>query len=284
MSILKEEIPFQPSTLETVDYAVYNWITGLNIHASTNKGFKPVPAHWFTNERSQETKAHDAPREKKTGTIIFPIIVVERTSVVKDPAHKGTAYGNMHQVEDAKRGSAQIVVARRINQDKTSNFANADAKRKKGQINFPRRNKKVVYETISIPMPVYIDVTYEIRFRSQYQQQMNEIIQPLITNTGGINYFILTHEGHRFEGFLQPDFTQNHSAGEPGEDEQMYETVLTLKVLAYLIGGGKNQQSPKVVVRESAVDIKMPRERIITGDHPEHPTNQGYVGSEKLIK
>ena len=44
------------------------------------------------------------------------------------------------------------------------------------QINFPMpKNKKAVYETITIPMPVYIDVNYTISVRTEYQQQMNEV-------------------------------------------------------------------------------------------------------------
>ena len=41
-------------------------------------------------------------------------------------------------------------------------------------------NNKIVYESISIPMPVYVDVTYNLILRSEYQQQMNEMLTPFI--------------------------------------------------------------------------------------------------------
>ena len=281
---IKETIPFQPSTIETIDYAVYDWVNGLNLHTTTNKGWEPVSIYWYTEERTQESKSQMMRRERKTGTVILPVMVVERTGVVKDPTRKGTAWANVPHETDAKGGAAAITIARRINQDKTSNFANAEAKRKKGQINFPRRKEKVVYETISIPMPVYIEATYEIKIRTQYQQQMNDLVQPFMTKTGGINYTLLKREGHRYEGFIQSDFSQNNTAGEPGDDEQKYETTITLKVLGYLIGAGKNQEQPKIVIRENAVEFKMPKERIVMGDEPEHTDKQGYVGKQGIKK
>lgn len=284
MSNIKEEIPFQPSTIETIDYAMYEWVNSLDIYASTNRGWERVGVHWYTEERVQESKHSEDRRERKSGTVRLPIIVVERTGIVKDPARKGTAWANIPHEADAKGGAGAITIARRIGQDKTANFGNADSKRKVGQINFSRKNKKVVYETVSIPMPVYVDVSYNIKIRAQYQQQMNEIVQPFITRPRGINYVILKKDGHRFEAFVQNDFSQDNTAGEPGDEEQKYETTLEIKVLGYLIGDGKNEEQPKIVVRENAVEVKIPRERVIVGDDPEHTDKQGYVGIQKLSK
>jgi len=45
---------------------------------------------------------------------------------------------------------------------------------------------------------------------------------------------------------------------------------MSVKVLGYLIGDDKNQNPPKIVYRESFVDIKIGRERVIVGDIPTH--------------
>ena len=50
-------------------------------------------------------------------------------------------------------------------------------------------NKKVVYETISIPIPTHITVNYSITLRAEYQQQINTMLAPFITRTGNINGF-----------------------------------------------------------------------------------------------
>ena len=46
-------IPFEPSTLENIDEAVFNFVNeDLNISTRTNKGFKKVPVIWQGSERA----------------------------------------------------------------------------------------------------------------------------------------------------------------------------------------------------------------------------------------
>ena len=47
-------------------------------------------------------------------------------------------------------------------------------------------------------------------------------------------------------------------------------------MLGALIGHGPNQEKPKVVIRENAVDVKISRERVMTQDEAEHTTNKKY--------
>ena len=129
---------------------------------------------------------------------------------------------------------------------------------------------------MSIPMPVYVDISYKILLRSEYQQQMNEMTTPFITRTGGINHFILKKDGHRYEAFIQQDFSQDNNVSSLDTDERMYETTVEIKVLGYLIGEGKNQERPKVVIRENAVEVKIPKEQVIFGDIPEHIDKRGF--------
>ena len=208
-------------------------------------------------------------------------MTVQRDSFSKNLAKKGMFFGNIPPEGDNKGGS--ITIARRIKQDKTANFLNADTYRKAPgnvgnagkygqQINFPskKKNKKIVYETITIPMPVYIDVTYSINIRTEYQQQMNEVLQPFIVNTGGINYKVMIgHDGHRYETFMDQNFSATNNLTELGDETRIYETKITLNVLGYLVGSDKNQEQPTVVVRENAVEVKIPRERVILGDVPD---------------
>ena len=279
-SRIKEEI-LMPSTIETIDRALYDWLDEkMNIFSTTSGGWKKVPTIWVSAERAFQIKNNKDLRDSN-GVLKLPLITVERTSVVKDPSKKGTAWGNIPPVRDEKGGS--IVIARRIQQDKTAAFANADSAKKAnrtvghGQINFrtTKKNKKVVYETITIPMPVYLDITYDIIVRGEYLQQMNEILTPFMVRTGGINYFNIYRDGHRYEGFIQQDFSQNNNVKNMGEDERMYESTVQIKVLGYIIGADKNEERPKIVTRENAVEVKQPREKFMTGDKPEHIDKRG---------
>jgi hypothetical protein len=50
------------------------------------------------------------------------------------------------------------------------------------------------------------------------------------------------------------------------EEERKYETKVDIKVLGYLIGEGKNQDTPKIVWKENIVEVKMGRERSLFDD------------------
>jgi hypothetical protein len=263
-----KEFPIVPSTLETIDKAFFRFIDEkLNIFSTTSAGWEKTPVIWASAERSYQIKnkkeLHD-----DSGALVLPLIVVERTSVVKDPSRKGAFWGNVPPNSDYRNGS--ITVTKKMNQEKTANFARADAFRKKGQLNFPRENKKIVYKSYIIPMPVYVDITYNVILRTEYQQQMNEIMTPFITRTGGINHFVMRDDNHFYEGFIEAPFSpEGGNVGMMENEERKYQTALDIKVLGYLIGEGKNQPTPKVIMRENAVEVKIPRERIIMGDSPE---------------
>jgi hypothetical protein len=271
-----EEIPFQHSTLENIDHAMYDWVDErLNIFSTTNKGFEKVSVIWVSAERSHQIKKDKDMRDSE-GTLILPLITVERTRVVKSLSKKGSVYGNIPAINDYRGGT--IVIAKQINQHKTANFLNADSYRRFGaigtedvgqnQINFVNRkkNNKVVYETISIPIPVYLDMTYTLNIRTEYQQQMNEIVTPLLVATGGVNYFTFGKNGHRYEGFIQEDYAQENNVSSLEENERQYKTKIEINVLGYVFGADKNQEQPVFVRRENAVQVRVGREHVIFGD------------------
>ena len=282
------EIPAQPPTLETIDYAIYNWLNEeLDLHTTTNEGFKKVPVIWATAERAVQSREDHKLRDRD-GTLILPRIVIDRTNVVKDPTRKGTAWGNVPRLLDPKGGS--ITIARTINQEKTSNYANADSRKLAGgvsgnkQENFPKRdafgriipNKKIVYQTISMPMPVYLDITYSLMLKTEYQQQMNDLIIPFMTRTDGVNYFLAKHEGHSFESFIQGDLSLDNNIASMETEYRKYETKIDIKVLGYIAGESNNSEQPKIVIRENAVEVKIGRERTVLGDIPDHINKRGF--------
>ncbi len=266
-SVIKESI-LMPSTIENIDMAMFEYLNNnLNIRASTNKGFEKVPIIWVSAERAHQIKNNKNIRDKN-GAVILPVITVERSSITKDLNRKGGVFGNARVVSQDDKTGGVITVARRIKQDKTQNFANADAKRLRKQDNYPRKNKKVVYETITVPLPVYVELSYKIGIRTEYQQQLNEIVTPFINTGLGINYFTMRRQGHTYEGFVQSGFDANNNVSNLSEEERRYETSIDIKVLGYLIGDDKNQDQPKIVHRENFVDIKIGRERVVVGDEP----------------
>ena len=270
--LTETQLPINPSRIEDIDFAMYNYLNdSLDIHCDTNKGFKKVPVLFSTQERAHMIKINKDIRKK--GTLIYPLISLERTSVSKDPGNRGIYHGNVPEINDEKGGS--ITVARRVKQSKTSLRANADSIRKslsgadKYVKTSPRNNKKIVYEVVSIPQPVYIDVSYTVSITTEYVQQMNQILAPIITDRGAINSFFISHEGNRYEAFVDASFSLANNAASLGEDERLFKTDVTINVLGYIVGGDKNQDKPNIVIRESAAEIVFQNERALLEEEVE---------------
>lgn len=263
-----KEITFMPSTIETIDYALHEWLNEkLNIFCTTNEGWKKVPIIWSMPERAFQIKENKELRNLEN-IFTLPAMSVERISLIKDPQMKGVAWSHIPRRNDAKGGA--ITVARRINQEKTANFANTAAERRFGQKTYPFKNRKIVYETMTMPMPTYVVANYKVMITTEYQQQMNEIFTPFIVSTGQINNFFITKDGHKFEGFIQGDFSLDNNISNLGEEERKFQTTIDLKILGYLLGADKNDNQPKITIRESAAEFRFTRERVILGDKKEY--------------
>jgi hypothetical protein len=275
-SIVKK-VPFEPSSLETIDGAVMDYVENrLEIAITSNEGFKKVPVLWVSAERAYQIK-HNKDLHDAEETLILPLITINRASIQKNPASEyAIPAANVPEVRDAMGGS--ITVGRRINQQKTAEFQNAYAKKKFGRETWPAvRNNKTVYQTISMPFPTWIGVNYEISIRTEYQQQMNEIIRKFIRE-GGLNRmpFRLENEGHKYEAFFEGEMANNSNVAAMGMSQRNYESIINMKVLGYLIGDGDNQNKPNLVYRENAVDIQIPREKVIVGEIQDFLDNSGF--------
>ena len=260
-----KEVGMLSSTIEDIDQAMVDYIKSeLRISTNTNQGNKKVPVLWQTPERAYQIKNNQDLRDD-SGALTLPLISVERTGIVKDPSKKGSFQA--HLFSDNKNGrSGRMTIARRIVPDKTRNFAAASGTRNNTGVTSqnwsPRVNKKIVIQTLSIPIPVYVSIDYKILLKTEYQQQMNDLLAPFIARTGQINAFTMKRRGHRYEAFIQQGFSHNNNVSNLGEDVRNFTTEVTINVLGYLIGEGDSDDRPIVEIKESAVEFRYPTESV----------------------
>ena len=136
----------------------------------------------------------------------FPFLGLgKRTSIKQTPVNDSPIPARLFADGDG----TTLVIAKKIKQSKTKNFANATSLRLYKQNNFKFKNEKIVYEYVTVPLPIYHDFSYTINLRAEYQQQINDMIQPFAafsnrdfkafegsgnTLTGGFNFFVNTHQ------------------------------------------------------------------------------------------
>ncbi len=290
---------FKESTIETIDTAMYNYVKKLNLHVMTNKGSIPVPIIWVGAERTYQLKNNLDLRDSE-GLLKLPLITIERKELTKDAA-KSKLPAN---IPDYGVGG-YIPVRKRIVQDKTSAFRNADAVKKSGASDnvgtsdtqylptrkFPKRiarrfdtrpiaaRDKVVYETTYIPVPVYVNVKYEVHIRTEFQQQMNQLITPFIAAHSKLGrnhkYFTMIEDNHLFEGMIDSSFSNDNNAAKLDEEERIFNSVVNIDVLGYLIGAGINDDTPLEKKYENIVEVKISRERVIVQDEHDRNNSSG---------
>ena len=261
-----KEVGMTSSTIEDIDYAITSWLKeDLELSTYTNEGLVKVPVLWQVPERAYQVK--NAKDIRDDGDALkLPLISIERVNMTKDPAKKGSFQAHLYSIE--KNGKpGRIVIARRIVQDKTRNFAVASGTRTNTtavrQKYTKRQNKKVVIQSVSIPIPVYGDGEYKITLKTEFQQQMNNLTTPFITKTGQINAFVMKRQGHVYEGFVQQGFTPSNNVATLGEDSRMFTTEITINVLGYLIGDGDSKDRPIARIDENVVEYQFPRESTV---------------------
>ena len=91
---LTRKLHFEPSTIETIDKSVLNYMEKLNLFSDSNEGWKKVPIIWASAERAYQIKKNKEIRDSQ-GMLKFPIISIKRNSLVKDMGSKGVFQGNV---------------------------------------------------------------------------------------------------------------------------------------------------------------------------------------------
>ena len=271
---LHTEYSLRPSSLEDIDRALFKFVDGeLNIHCTTHDGFKKVPVIFASPERAFSLK-DDLTLRENGRTLEFPLISIVRSTLVNSPTNKGRYGVFVPPYYDFYKRSGVVPIARRVKQDKTRDRAAATATRKHNQSTFPLENDEVVYETLYAPMPAYVEVTYEIRMKTEYRQQMNEIMAAMMGKFSTPVAFKVQHEGNVYEAFGDETFSADDNSGGVETDERFFKSSTTITVLGYILGGDKNEEVPIITKRESAVDVTVGRERAIFGDVPEFHVNR----------
>ena len=258
-----KELGMLASTIETIDYAITSWLKeDLDLSATTHEGFAKVPVLWQTPERAFQIKNKESLRDEG-GSLKLPLLSIERTGMNKDPERKGGFQAQIFSKnKDGRTG--RLVIAKRIVADKTRNFATAAGTRTNTggtrQDYYPRVNHKVVIQSLSIPIPVYINVDYKILIKTEYQKQMNQLVEPFISRPGQLNSFVMRRNGHLYEAFIDQNLAHTNNVANLGEDMRMFSTEINIRVLGYLIGEGDNDDRPLLRVDENTVEITWPRE------------------------
>jgi len=104
-----------------------------------------------------------------------------------------------------------------------------------------------IIEIITVPFPEFFSVKYEVVFWTQYQQQMNELLEQMISSyhAQGNQFRIDTEKGYWFVAFVDDALTANDNFEDYAEDERIIKYSFSITTTGYLVAPQHNgQRSP----------------------------------------
>jgi len=254
-------------TIETVDQAVYDYFDKKIVPTvETERGRNRVEVVFVGGERwklIRKTKFRD-----KNGTLILPLISIERTDI-----DRTRGFGGMAQE------TPEITISKRIH----SKTGNIQKLLKTRRINgFPEARKdKVVYETLTLPFPDFCQIYYEITIWTQFRTQMNEILEKIFYNYNHLDSFVMPvnydgknpkGEGYYFVGFREGNVTPQENTKDFTDQERILKSIYIIKTPVYLmldpkdetLSYGRDREGKKVVYKQQSSLKTSFKEEVLT--------------------
>jgi hypothetical protein len=233
------------NTLYDIDKALFEFFnTSLNLQVRNQNSVKKVPVIFAGGERFALTKS-DRPIRDKSGAIIVPVISIKRTTIDFKP-EPALAFGV---------DPGEFIVRRRIHKSdrQYQNLINRFGIKNGNYIETRRDTENKldlqtaldnplsdnVYETIIMPTPDFITVTYDLTIWTNYVQDMNQIIERLL---GALELGIVatarieTDKGYKFVAHFDTAFSSQDNFDDYTTQERLVKYTSTITIPAYIFG------------------------------------------------
>ena len=270
-----EDFSMPGSGIEETDRAVFNLFDKrLAFEVTVNEETAKVPVVFAAGERFALTRRRQPIRDKNN-TLILPIISIKRTSISHDPGQEGygtpiafrdqPSYVVRKRLNSSDRDYQKLInklkIKNQSNVASRGNFANQASDVLPGNVARPgklasRRNEnnisftldpngvtleddlgKNIFEIITIPYPTFVTINYEVVFWTQYMQQMNQIIQSMMSRFDGQGheFFLETREGYNVVAYIKSPFTAQDNFSDFTENERIVKYQFNMSVPTYII-------------------------------------------------
>jgi hypothetical protein len=268
-----DDFSIPASGIEQVDRALFNLFNEtipfqVKIEGQSSK----VPVVFSTGERFALTR-RSSPIRDRNNALILPLISIHRTAIDISPGQSG--YGTpisfrpqeMYVVR--KRLSKKDRKYQRLinklglkNQDDAAsrkNFARNDIfpgnDAKAGTVASRRNDRNLTYhddptgtllrnnignnifEIITVPYPKFMTLSYTVTFWTQYQQDMNELVEVLLSKFTGQDYAyqIQSKNGHKYVAYLKQSLSTDDNFSDFSSDERVIKYSFNMAVPAYML-------------------------------------------------
>jgi hypothetical protein len=236
-------------TIEDVDYALFSLFDkelNLSVKDSTTGKHKKLPVIFSSGERWALVKNNKLLRDR-SGAIILPIITIQRSSISQtndDITGRGINQ-NVGQLVIYKKLSKEDSTYQNIlnKQNIPNQFLSDNERNIKLTLDENLLTKNLnnnIYEVITIPTPQFYTIKYTVTVWTQYLQQLNNIIEQLISAylpVGMRTYKIQTKKGYWFLAKVDENFKDETNFTDMSDNERIVKSSFEITVPAYFIPG-----------------------------------------------
>ena len=267
-----EDLHVPSCTIEDVDRALFKLFNeDLPLfYKENNKNSKRIPVIFATGERFAVLRRRK-PLRDKAGALILPLVSILRSGITQN-ATRGMGTNQNGNITIKKKLSSKDPSYQRLinkenleNQDDRAfsghylpnvnpNLSEGDGT-KPGEIakRAPKRDESQdfqsgklisdklgnnIYEIYTMRAPKYFTATYDVTLWAQYMQQMNDVLNAIMSSyhsQGGRTFRIETDKGYWFTAFFGDSLGSELNFDEFTDDERIIKYTITVEVTGYIV-------------------------------------------------
>ena len=231
--------------VEDLDLAVFNLFDKqIPLYYDLHGEIKKVPVIFATGERFALLRRKQ-PITDRNGALILPLVSITRSALENVPS-KGIANNQMFPNIITKRISHKDLEYRQQQNIEKLKNVKGESLSQEGNISLKPRIEKNIIETIEMPPVKYFGANYEISIWSSFTQQMNKILETIMsayTLNPGQQFRLESDKGYKFSAFVDGSISQDTNYNDYTDAERYIKYNMTLNATGYIIApnilGGK---------------------------------------------
>lgn len=225
--------------IEEIDRAVFSYFKDLGISMEVQGSQRKVPVIFATGERWSIMRNKEPILDKK-GTLILPQISLRRMDIER--SNETAIAGSDQPLVIKKKISSKNVHYKNIknyNQlANQSNVANSRRAVKTKGIDDYLKNRDNIYEIYVIPFPQTFVIHYELVIWTQYNTEMNDIIEHIFGSFYHRSVFpAKSDKGFYFTCIADESMSNQSNFEDFSESERMIRYSMNFKTVGYAFGG-----------------------------------------------
>jgi hypothetical protein len=234
---IPEDFELPSCGIEDVDRAMFKLFDkDIPMNYLLDGDIKKIPIIFGAGERAFLLRRKEPIRDTQ-GALILPMVSILRTGISQEaPAGIGPGHG---EITIKKRLAPEDRAWKKLtNPQNLANIEGIDSQPGDSNTKIEIDPKSSVYEVITMPVPRFFNAEYEVTFWAQYQTQMNDMVEALISSYNirpARTFRIESPKGYWFVATVEESLSFENNIDNYTDDERILKATINFKVTGYIV-------------------------------------------------